>query len=120
MVKDIESNLQLASSPVSRFVTEQFETLARLPFLIWELSGGGLHEITSQVRNGTLRIDNPPASFNLSVNIPTPNRGADIGLVYRQCFAPITNLYYVVKDPDDMGKGADFLFAKSGKYAAAP
>ena len=83
-------------------------------------SGGGLHEITSQVRNGTLRIDNPPASFNLSVNIPTPNRGADIGLVYRQCFAPITNLYYVVKDPDDMGKGADFLFAKSGKYAAAP
>jgi len=81
-------------------------------------SGGGLHEITSQVHNGALRIDNPPAYFNLSVNIPTPNRGAGIGLVYRQCFAPVTNLYYVVKDPEDVGKGADFLFAKSGKYAA--
>ena len=82
-------------------------------------SGGGLHEITSQIHNDMLRIDNPPAYFNLSVNIPTPNKGAGIGLVYRQCFAPVTNLYYVVKDPDDMGKGADFLFAKSGKYAAA-
>ena len=82
-------------------------------------SGGGLHEITSQVRNGILRIDNPPAYFNLSVNIPTPNHGAGVGLVYRQCFAPVTNLYYVVKDPADMSKGADFLFAKSGKYAAA-
>jgi hypothetical protein len=83
-------------------------------------SGGGLHEITSQVHNGTLRIDNPPAYFNLSVNIPTPNRGAGIGLVYRQCFAPVTNLYYVVNDPEDMSKGADFLYAKSGKYAVAP
>jgi len=81
-------------------------------------SGGGLHEITSQVHNGTLRIDNPPAYFNLSVNIPTPNKAAGIGLVYRQCAAPVTNLYYIVKDPDDLGKGADFLFAKSGKYAA--
>jgi hypothetical protein len=82
-------------------------------------SGGGLHEITSQVRNGILRIDNPPAYFNLSVNIPTPNHGAGVGLVYRQCFAPVTNLYYVVQDPGDMSKGADFLFAKSGKYAVA-
>ena len=81
-------------------------------------AGGGLHEITSQVHNGTLRLENPPAYFNLSVNIPTPNRGAGIGLVYRQCFAPVTNLYYVVKDPEDMSKGADFLYAKSGKYAA--
>jgi hypothetical protein len=81
-------------------------------------SGGGLHEITSQIRFGVLRIDNPPAYFNLSMNIVAPGHGAGIGLVYRQCFGPVTNLYYVVKDPDDLSKGADFLYAKSGKYAA--
>jgi len=80
--------------------------------------GGGLHEITSQIRNGVLRIDHPPAYFNLSTNIVQPGRGAGIGLIYRQCFAPVTNLYYIVKDPDDLSKGADFLYAKSGKYAA--
>jgi hypothetical protein len=80
--------------------------------------GGGLHEITSQIHNGVLRIDNPPAYFNLSMNFVTPGNGAGIGLVYRQCSGPVTNLYYVVKDPNDLSKGADFLYAKSGKYAA--
>ena len=83
-------------------------------------SGGGLHEITNQVHNSMLRIDNPPAYFNLGVNIPTPNHGADVGLIYRQCFAPVTALYYVLKDPADPGAGGDWLYAKSGKYAAAP
>ncbi|MGD0894133.1 MAG: hypothetical protein ABR923_21640 [Terracidiphilus sp.] len=83
-------------------------------------SGGGLHEITNQIHNGLLRIDNPPEYFNFGINIPTPHRGASVGLIYRQCFAPVTNLYYIVKDPGDLGKGADWLYAKSGKYAAAP
>jgi hypothetical protein len=83
-------------------------------------SGGGLHEITSQIRNGMIRIDNPPAYFMFGVNIPTPHHGADVGLVYRQCFGPVTNLYYVLKDPNDPGNGGDWLYAKSGKYAAVP
>lgn len=83
-------------------------------------SGGGLHEITNQVRNGMLRIANPPAYFNLSVNVPTPHEGAGMGLIYRQCFGPVTVLYDILKDPSDPGKGADFLYAKSGKYATAP
>jgi hypothetical protein len=83
-------------------------------------SGGGLHEITNQVRNGMLRLDNPPAYFMPSVNIPTPHEGADTGLIYRQCFAPVTVLYDILKDPTDPGKGTDFLYAKSGKYAAVP
>ena len=83
-------------------------------------SGGGLHEITNQVRNGMLRIDNPPAYFMLSVNIPTPHEGAGTGLIYRQCFAPVTVLYDIVRDPSDPGKGADFLYAKAGKYATVP
>ncbi len=82
-------------------------------------AGGGLHEITSQIHNNTLRLDNPPAYFNLSTNFIQPGRGAGIGLVYRQCFAPVTNLYYVLKEPNDPGDG-DWLYAKSGKYAAVP
>ena len=83
-------------------------------------SGGGLHEITSQIRNGMIRIDNPPAYFNFGVNIPTPHHGADVGLIYRQCFSPVTMLYYVVKDPNDPGQGGDYLYAKAGKYAPVP
>jgi len=83
-------------------------------------SGGGLHEITNQIRNGMLRVDNPPAYFTFSVNVPTPHEGAPSGFIYRQCFAPVTNLYYILKDPSDPAKGTDFLYAKSGKYAAAP
>ena len=84
-------------------------------------SGGGLHEITSQVHNDMLRIDNPPAYFNLSMNVVQPGHGAGAGgLIYRQCFAPVTMLYYVLKDPNDPGQGGDFLYAKSGKYASVP
>ncbi|MGD0632369.1 MAG: hypothetical protein ABR987_23850 [Terracidiphilus sp.] len=83
-------------------------------------SGGGLREITNQVHNGMLRIDDPPAYFMLGVNIPTPHEGADVGLIYRQCFAPVTVLYDVIKDPSDPGKGNDWLYAKAGKYATVP
>ncbi len=83
-------------------------------------SGGGLHEITSQIQNDMLRIDNPPAYFNLSINVVQPGHGAGIGLIYRQCFAPVTMLYYVLKDPNNPGQGGDYLYAKSGKYASVP
>ena len=83
-------------------------------------SGGGLHEITNQIHNGMLRIDNPPTYFMFGVNIPTPNHGADVGLIYRQCFAPVTVLYDVIKDPANPADGGDWLYAKSGKYAVPP
>jgi hypothetical protein len=83
-------------------------------------AGGGLHEITSQIHNGMLRIDNPPAYFNLSMNVVQPGHGAGVGLIYRQCFAPVTMLYYVLKDANDPGQGGDYLYAKAGKYASAP
>jgi hypothetical protein len=81
-------------------------------------SGGGIHEITSQIRNGIVRIENPPAYFNLAVNLMKPGTGASEALIYRQCFAPTTVLLYVVKDPDNPSAGGDFLWVKSGKYAA--
>lgn len=83
-------------------------------------AGGSLHEITSQIHHDMLRIDNPPPYFNLGMNVVQPGHGAGVGLIYRQCFAPVTMLYYVLKDPNDPGQGGDFLYAKSGKYAAVP
>jgi hypothetical protein len=67
-----------------------------------------------------LRIDHAPPYFMFGINIPTPHEGADTGLIYRQCFAPVTVLYDIIKDPSDPGKGNDWLYAKSGKYAVAP
>jgi hypothetical protein len=83
-------------------------------------AGGGLHELTSQIHNDMLRIVNPPAYFNLALNVIQPGHGTGIGLIYRQCFAPVTMLYYVLKDPSDPGSGGDYLYAKSGKYATVP
>jgi hypothetical protein len=83
-------------------------------------SGGGVHEVTNFIKNGMLRIPNPPPYFTLSVNIPTPHIGAELNLVYRQCFAPVTVLYRIVNDVDDPQKGGDWLWAKAGKYASVP
>jgi hypothetical protein len=81
-------------------------------------SGAGLHEITNQIRNGVLRIDNPPAYFMFGVYVPMPHRAGNVNLVYRQCFGPVTALYWVVKNPDSPDDGGDWLYAKAGKYAA--
>jgi hypothetical protein len=83
-------------------------------------AGGGLHELTSQIRNDMLRIDKPPAYFNLAMNVIQPGNGTGIGLIYRQCFAPVTMLYYILKDPSNPGSGGDYLYARAGKYAAVP
>jgi len=83
-------------------------------------SGGGIRELTSSVSNATVSLGNPPPYFMLEVNVLQPGHGGGMGLIYRQCFAPVTMLYYVVKDPNDPGQGGDFLWAKSGKYAAVP
>ncbi len=49
-----------------------------------------------------------------------PDHGDGVGLIYRQCFAPVIVLYYVLKNPDDPGRGGDFLYANSRKYASVP
>jgi len=76
----------------------------------YTFSGGGLREVTSQLRNGTLRIENAPARFNLEVHYGKSGGGG--GLMYRQCSLPETVLLYVMKDD-----GGDWLWVKSGKYA---
>jgi len=78
-------------------------------------SGGGVREITSQIHNGMVRIDNPPPYFNFDVNVYKPGSAGGMGLIYRQCFAPTTVLLYIAKD-----SGGDYLWVKSGKYATPP
>jgi hypothetical protein len=81
-------------------------------------SGGGLHEVTSQIRNGVLRLDNIPAQFDLEAEFGSA--GSSSANIYRQCFAPQTVLLYVIKNPSNLGEGGDFLWVKSGKCATVP
>lgn len=80
-------------------------------------AGGELHEVTSQIHNGVLRIDNPPAEFELELAFTDGSEAS--GLIYRQCSSPQTTLLLVLKNPTNTAEGADFLWAKGGKYAAA-
>ncbi len=83
-------------------------------------SGGGIHEITAQVRNGSVRLGIPPPYFMLDVNTIHPGHGSGSGLVYRQCFAPTTVLLDVIKDYGQSDESSDLLWVKSGKYATPP
>jgi len=79
-------------------------------------SGGGLHEVTGQLRNGVLRVENTPPHFN--VDIYFGKGGDSSALIYRQCFGPQTTLLFVVKNPEKLSDGGDWLWVKSGKFAA--
>ncbi len=82
-------------------------------------SGGGIQELTAQMRNGVLRMDNVPAQ--MQVDVAFGNGGDASALIYRQCVAPVTVLMLVVKNPRNLSDGpADWLWVKSGKYATVP
>jgi hypothetical protein len=79
------------------------------------VSGGGIRDVTAQMQNGAYRIANPSAYFNLESY--WGNAGDAFALIYTQCFGPQSVLLFVVKDPSNVGKGGDWLWAKSGKFA---
>lgn len=81
-------------------------------------AGGHVREITKVVHNGAVSLGTPPTYFMLGVNLIRPGHGADLGLVYRQCFAPTQVLLYVVKDYGESDESGDYLWVKSGKNAA--
>jgi hypothetical protein len=81
------------------------------------VSGGGIRDVTALMKNGAYRIDNPPAYFN--VESYWGDAGDAFALIYTQCFGPRESvLLFVVKDPSSLGKGGDWLWAKSGKFAS--
>jgi hypothetical protein len=65
--------------------------------------------------NGVLRIASPPPHFNLLEDFG--NAGGGGGMIHRQCWGPVSTLLLVVKDPQNLGKGADWVWDKNGKYA---
>ena len=83
-------------------------------------SGGHLKEYTAQIQNGVLRIPDVPASFDLEITFAGGNKGAGSALLYRKCAGPQTVLLYVVKNPDKLSDGADWMWVKSGKFATVP
>lgn len=64
--------------------------------------------------NGLARLVNMPKQFILDVRVPS---GGATGPIFRQCNKPQTTLLMVAKDWDKLGKGADWLWVKSGKFA---
>lgn len=74
-------------------------------------SGGGLHEVTAQMRNGVVVIPNLPAQFDMEVTFG--KGGAASALIYRQCFSPETTMLLVVKNPDKLSDGARWLWVKN-------
>ena len=81
-----------------------------------EFKGGGLHEVTGDLSDGVLHIDNPPSEFELDAEFG--NSGAGHALVYRQCFGPQMTLLFVVRNPTRLSDGGAWLWVKSGKYAS--
>jgi hypothetical protein len=77
------------------------------------VSGGHLIEMTRQMQNGVLRLDN--AGKALHIEIRVPNGGGE-ATIYRQCGAPQTTLLFVVSSLDNLNPG-QWLWVKSGKQA---
>lgn len=80
--------------------------------------GGGLVEVTPQLHEGVLRLENPPSQFEIDTEFA--NAGAGHALLYRQCFAPQTELLFVVRNPARLSDGGLWLWVnKSGKKIPA-
>jgi hypothetical protein len=68
-----------------------------------------------EFRNGVLRISNAPVDFNMDGEF---GNGGAFAMIHRQCFGPETTLLFVVKDPNKVGEGGYWLWAKTAKFAA--
>ena len=73
-------------------------------------SGGHLHEVTNQMQNGVLHIDNAPPQFNMELAFG--QSGDSSALIYRQCYGPETTLLFVVKNRQKLSDGGDWLWVK--------
>lgn len=73
-------------------------------------SGGHLHEVTNQMQNGVLRIDNAPLQFDMELTFG--QAGDSSALIYRQCYGSETTLLFVVKNRQKLSDGGDWLWVK--------
>jgi hypothetical protein len=80
------------------------------------LSGFQL-SIDNKPQNGKLTFDALPDAFD--VDFSFGDHGGGAAHIYRQCAGDTTVLLMVVKNPESIGEGVDWVWAKSGKLAAA-
>jgi hypothetical protein len=78
-----------------------------------QFSGGAIKEVTAQLRGGALLIPSAPKHFYLDVEFG--KAGSASALIYRQCPGPQGTLYLVVKNPQKISDGADWLWSKTEK-----
>jgi hypothetical protein len=81
-------------------------------------SGGHLKEVTDQLRNGVLRVENVPAVFDVELMFDNGHQGGSSAVAYRHCSGPQTVLLFVKSD--ETGTTDSWMWVRSGKYAAAP
>ena len=74
-------------------------------------SGGGLHEVTAQMRDGAFRIGNAPPQWDMEVQLGG-NAGSASALIYRQCFGRQPVLLMVVKNPAKLADGVEWRWVK--------
>ena len=71
-------------------------------------SGGGLHEVTADFKNGVLTLPNPPKFFDVEAAFG-PGHAAS-ALIQRHCFGAQTRLVYVLDNPQTGVEGGDWLW----------
>jgi hypothetical protein len=117
-MQPILTDFQIAIDPhVDQQHSAQYITGVRQDGTV-SYSGGDIHELTAQLHNGVLRVDNVPEYFQIATHFR--NGGDASALIYRHCAGPQTVLLYIVKDPSDLSTGADWLWATAGKFATSP
>lgn len=64
---------------------------------------------------GSWTIHDVPARFQVYDDFSKGGGGR--GVISRRCWGPISTLLLVVHDPQNLGKGADWVWDKNGTYA---
>jgi hypothetical protein len=76
-------------------------------------SGGGLHEVTADFKDGVLAIPDAPKYLDVETSFGPGSGGS--AMIHRRCFGPQTRLIYVVDNPDTGVKGGDWLWFKGAR-----
>jgi hypothetical protein len=79
-----------------------------------QLVPGGKLTVTAEAR-GVWMIRDAPARFQVADSFT--NGGGGRGWIRRRCWGAVSTLLLVVHDPANLGKGADWVWDKNGKYA---
>jgi hypothetical protein len=79
-----------------------------------QLVPGGKLSVTAGA-GGVWTIRNVPARFQVADSFT--NGGGGRGWIRRRCWGAVSTLLLVVHDANNLGKGADWVWDKDGKYA---